>query len=178
MAHRYDQKTLLARAENTFSEFLDASGMRKTPERMQILRAAFGMKAHFGVDQLYQLMEESGYHVSRATVYNTVDLLTRSGLLRRHLFETHQARYEVAGKNHFHLVCTSCGRITEADDRLAAKLLDSIDTRGFSPAYFSGTVYGLCSSCFRKSRKAQSTPKNHPDPLQRPKAIPKPSPQK
>lgn len=153
MAHAYDHKELLAEAERSFGAFLADSGMRRTPERLEILRMAFDMKAHFGVDQVHRRLEDEGYHVSRATVYNTVELLVRAGLLRRHLFETHQARYEVAGASHFHLVCTDCGRVTEADARLVSRALGSMDTRGFTPAYFSGTVYGLCTDCRRRRER-------------------------
>lgn len=170
MAHAYDHKELLAEATRTFEAFLADSGMRRTPERMEILRTAFDMKAHFGVDQVHRRLEEAGYHVSRATVYNTVELLVRSGVLRRHIFETHQARYEVGGASHFHLVCTVCGRVTEADARMVSRALASMDTRGFTPAYFSGTVYGLCSSCSRKARlKADKVSLKSPAPPGAPK---------
>lgn len=134
-------------AEITFARYLSSSGLRKTPERFEILRRVLDIKGHFGVDQLYAMLEDSGYHVSRATVYNTMDLLLDCGLIRRHIFETHQARFEVAGTSHFHLVCTRCGRITEADDRQIARALGSIKRDNFRPTYFSATVYGLCGKC-------------------------------
>ncbi|MDE7160269.1 MAG: transcriptional repressor [Muribaculaceae bacterium] len=150
-----DKPSRAEAAERTFAEFLSASGLRKTPERFEILSRVLEIKGHFGVDYLHGLMEESGYHVSRATVYNTLDLLLDCGLIRRHIFETHQARYEVAGTSHFHLVCTRCGRISEADDRQIARALDSIRHGDFRPAYFSATVYGLCGDCMAGEKSPQ-----------------------
>lgn len=129
------------------AEYLRRSGLRKTPERFEILRNAFGMNAHFGVDDLHRKLEESGYHVSRATVYNTVELLMKCGVLRRHIFDTQQASYEVAGTSHVHLVCTRCGSVSEISDMALATEIGRIDFGGFTPSYFSASVYGVCRRC-------------------------------
>lgn len=140
-------KRQLDAAEKTFADFLAASRLRKTPERFEILRMAFSMKAHFGAEDLHRALEESGYHVSRATVYNTIEILMRCGLMHRHIFETHQACYEIAGTNHLHLVCTSCGRVAEADIRQMDALMETVDFGGFRPDCFSTTIYGICHEC-------------------------------
>lgn len=130
-----------------FITFLNSKGLRKTPERFEILRCALECNGHFDVDLLYKRLETRGYHVSKATVYNTLELLCASGVIRKLLFDTHQARYELAEKIHSHLVCTKCGEIKEID-------LDEIDSRlsvmkfnDFDPAYVSTCIYGICSEC-------------------------------
>ncbi len=154
-----DKQHRTEEAEQVFASYLSAAGLRKTPERFEILRRVLGLKGHFGVDQLHGILEDSGYHVSRATVYNTLDLLLDCGLIRRHLFETHQACFEVAGASHLHLVCSRCGRIIEADDRQTARALDSIKRSDFRPAYFSATVYGLCGDCMAAEGAADNKTK-------------------
>lgn len=136
---------------NQLTEFMQSNHLRKTPERYAILEKAVDLSAHFGVDELYNAMESTGYHVSKATVYNTLELLCRAGILNRHIFSTNQARYEVARGSHLHLVCRRCGSIREIDqpDLTSRLLTDAYD--GFEPEYSSTIVYGICDDCKNKT---------------------------
>lgn len=133
------------------TEFLRRRGLRKTPERYAILEKAMEMRAHFGVDDLYNGMESEGYHVSRATVYNTLELLCEAAILNRHLFATNQARYEIATGAHLHLICHKCGKIREVDDASLMSGLLSIHYPGFIPEYSSSIVYGVCEECAKRT---------------------------
>lgn len=139
--------------EEKFTSFLTSKGLRKTPERFEILHRALKCSGHFDVDILYKNLEESGYHVSRATVYNTLELLCASGVIRKLLFDTHQARYELAEKTHSHLVCTLCGEIREIDLEEIDSRLSSMGFLDFSPAYVSTCIYGICSKCEENNRR-------------------------
>lgn len=133
-----------------FTAFLSSKQLRKTPERFEILTAVMECKGHFDADSLYRMLEEKGYHVSRATVYNTIELLCSAGIVRKLLFDTHQARYELAEKTHSHLVCTMCGEIREVDLDGIDSTLASMSFPNFSPAYVSTCIYGVCASCLSK----------------------------
>lgn len=144
------KSTSVQAEKEKFTTFLESRHLRKTPERFEILRFALDYNDHFDVDCLYRALEDKGYHVSRATIYNTLELLCSAGIVRRLLFDTHQARYELAEKTHCHLICTKCGEIREID-------LDGIDSRltqiqfhSFSPAYVSTCIYGICENCRKK----------------------------
>lgn len=126
--------------------------MRKTPERMAILAEVTSAGGHFEAEEILRRLEHRGYHVSRATVYNTIDVLCACGIVRRLIFNVHHSCYELTGRSHIHLVCTSCGRIREADDPEALRGLDSVKFGGFITAYSSTVLYGLCSRCARKNR--------------------------
>lgn len=145
MEHTIDTEA----AMESFCAFLKEKGMRKTPERFEILRVALSLKEHFDTDMLYNALEKEGYHVSRATVYSTLDLLTQSGIVRKLLFDTHQARFETAGPLHSHLVCTSCGKIREINSPEGAKDLSETVFPGFTTAYVSTCVYGICDECLK-----------------------------
>ena len=134
------------------TDFLQNNHLRKTPERYAILEKAVELSAHFGVDQLHNAMESAGYHVSRATVYNTLELLCEAGILTRHLFATNQARYEVARGSHLHLICRRCGAIREVDEPDLTSRLLSEPYGDFIPEYSSTIVYGICGECQAKSR--------------------------
>lgn len=143
----FELKTL----RKQLTDFLVRRHLRKTSERYAILSKAVELSAHFDVDQLYNAMEAEGYHVSRATVYNTLELLCEAAILNRHIFAPNQARYEVARGSHLHLICRRCGTIREIDDPALTQRLLTQEYPGFSPEYSSSSVYGLCDDC----RKAQ-----------------------
>ena len=140
-----------------FISFLKSQHLRKTPERFEILRAALECKGHFDVDRLYTNLEARGYHVSRATIYSTLELLCSSGVVRKLLFDTHQARYEMAELTHSHLVCTECGEIREIDLEEIDQRLAGMSFPGFSAAYVSTCIYGLCDNCRNKNTNQPKT---------------------
>lgn len=137
-----------------FRHYLVEHRMRKTPERFAILDKALTLPGHFGVDALYESMDSSGYHVSRATLYSTLQLLVDCGLLTRHLFGLRKSVYEVALGSHFHLVCNVCGSIREIEEDQFSRI-GSMDLEGFQPTYCSTMVYGICGQCIEKQQKQQ-----------------------
>lgn len=147
-AHTLQPDGKTDRLKEQLTEFLHINRMRKTPERFAILEKARQLAAHFDVEQLYSAMESEGYHVSRATVYNTLELLCEAGILNRHLFVGNQARYELAHGAHLHLICLKCGKISDADDPARTAHLLSGPYHGFHPQYASSIVYGLCDDCY------------------------------
>lgn len=143
--------------EAAFDEFLRLRGLRRTPERYVILGKVLSMSEHFLVEGLHDEIENEGYHISRATVYNTMQLLTEFGVVRRHQFVGQAAQYEKivdnAVSNHHHLICQKCGKIKEVKDPILSRLLNDKRYQAFQPQYFSLYVYGLCSKCQKKKRK-------------------------
>lgn len=135
-------------AEQQFKNYLKINHKRCTVERIEILKCAMSAHGHFDVGGLYAMLEKDLYHVSLATVYNTVDLLFECGLLRRHHFSDGIAKYEFVNGSHTHLVCTMCGKVreVEADAEIKRKY------RGFKPQYTSTYVYGVCSNCAHKEK--------------------------
>lgn len=130
-----------------FKKYLTDRQLRKTPERFALLDKAITLSGHFGADALYESMEASGYHVSRATIYSTLELLVDCGLLNRHvMFGSRKTSFEVAVGSHFHLVCNACGRIREIEQDQLSKIA-RMDLDGFSPTYCSTMVYGICKDC-------------------------------
>ena len=146
----------LLKAEELLGRYLEEAERRQTPERFAILAKAFELRAHFGINELLEAMEKSGYHVSRATVYNTVEILCACGILRRHLLESRHASYELARENHIHLVCSCCGNIEEVTDPEIEASLLSTGINGFAPEYFSATVHGTCSACRTRKNNLNS----------------------
>ncbi len=147
-------------ARETLTSYLKAKRLRKTPERYAILDRVFDMAEHFHIETLRKIMEADSFHVSRATLYNTMQLLVEAGLVRKHQFENQPAQYErVIGQqtgNHHHLICRRCGKVKEVKDPELAKTLESRRYRTFHTEFFALYVYGICSTCMRKMRKEKS----------------------
>lgn len=153
---------LLQSAREILKQYLKANGMRNTPERRALLERVFSTPEHFYVDVLCEAMELEGYHVSRSTVYSTMQLFLDAGLVRRHQFGNQPAQYERTlpgyGRSHIHLVCTVCGRVKEVTDNIMASALMGRKYAGFVTAGCALYVYGTCSRC-RRLKSAPSTRK-------------------
>eukprot|EP01137_Pigoraptor_chileana_P029360 Opistho-2@14511 len=105
--------------KKTFQEFLDIKGYRKTHERLTILEHIYERNDHFEADELYLALKHLNYHVSRATVYNTLELLVEAELIIKHQFGNKiSSRYEKAygRRQHDHVVCVDCQKVTEFCD--------------------------------------------------------------
>lgn len=147
-------QSLREHLKETFANYIKSKKMRQTPERFAILDKALEQKVHFDIDELYKDIEGE-YHVSRSTVYNTIELLCECNILRKHYLNETQAVYELAEDKHLHLICLKCGAVKEVNGAEVSDYLSGLRFRGFHPTFSSVNIYGLCSACTRKPKKTQ-----------------------
>jgi Fur family ferric uptake transcriptional regulator len=98
-------------------------------------------------------MITKGVKISKATVYNTLDLLQECGLVSKYRFAEKMSRYEKAfGRpQHHHLICLECGDIIEfVNDHLDTLQDEVCGEKGFTPQSSSLQVFGTCSKCKKK----------------------------
>ena len=111
----------LSAVHTVFSNYLEKHNQRRTQERFIILDEIYNRTDHFDAETLFVDLKRKKHNVSRATVYNTLDLLVACDLVKKHQFGNQQTQYEKAYhyRQHDHLICTDCNQVMEfCDPRL------------------------------------------------------------
>lgn len=146
--------------KETFTEFLKSNKLRVTQERFILFEEIMKGSGHFDADELYTQIRSKGLKTSRATVYNTLDILVECGLISKYRFGDSHSRYEKAfGRpRHDHLICLKCGEIIEVMNPELERMQEEI-CRKNDFTYQSSTlqIFGHCSACQeRQDRKGKS----------------------
>lgn len=145
---------IFRKAYDTMCAYLDAHHLHHTSERMTILQTACELRT-FSVEELRKSMVE--INISRATIYNNLNLLEKAGILRRlnKEFGVRAGQYELIlhHSSTIKIVCQRCGRISDVKDSTIIRMLADKKFTNFNPEYFTLYIQGCCKICRRQKRK-------------------------
>lgn len=132
-----------------FSDFLEKQGLRKTPERYAILDEIYSIQGYFDIDLLSEHLRKRKIQISKATLYNTIDLLVDCHLIHKQTqrgLGRYEKAYECSQRDH--LICTNCGEIIEFCDPRIEDIQATISRlMDFDISYYSLHIYGICEKC-------------------------------
>ena len=150
-----NKESVINAVERILDNYLEMNNHRKTLERYTILRAIYSTSGHFTLEELNErLLRDMNFHVSRATMYNTLNLFMELRLVIRHRFQG-STKYEACYDNtsHCHQICTICGKVMEIKSNEISLAVENMPTKRFRKDGFTLYVYGVCSTCQAKITK-------------------------
>jgi Fur family ferric uptake transcriptional regulator len=157
MAERASEETI-NEVKELFRNYLKDKKHRITPERFMVLEEIYRSDGHFDADEIFFKMKDNESRVSRATVYNTLELLVDCGLVQRQQFGKNQSVYErgYSYQQHDHIICSHCEAVVEfCDPRILEiqQLMEKIHR--FKISDHSLHFYGTCSNVDTCERKKE-----------------------
>ncbi len=132
------------------SESLRRKGYRLTPQREAVIKILLeNPNQHLAADDIYAMVRKSHPEIGMATVYRTLDLLSKEKIINQLNFEEGYCRYELESQaHHHHLVCLKCGKITEFNDQLLEKMEEALAAeQEFQIVGSQLKFYGYCAQC-------------------------------
>lgn len=142
-----------------FRTFLRDHNLPVTSQRLAIADVVLSTERHLSAEEVADALKMRGANAGTATIYRTLEVLVRSGLVVERDFGEGFKRYEAARgiPHHEHLLCTVCGRVTEfRDERLERMTTLLAEAHDFSRQRHRLVIYGLCGDCRRGNVRAHT----------------------
>lgn len=141
----------IAETKEAFRRYLRQQGLKYTRQREIILDAFLDSGEHLSAEALYLHLRDEHPKIGYATVYRTLKLLAACGIAVERHFADRQTCYEsCTQRQHYHLICSVCGRIVEFEEKRIDALLQEVSQEhGFQLNRRRLELYGICPNCAR-----------------------------
>lgn len=128
--------------------------LRNTEERYFVLEEIIALNSHFTTQELYEHVKTK-FQISRASIYNIIDLFIDASLIVRHPFPGREIEYELRQRaiTHHHKICTKCGKVKEFTDLKISKAINKREFTAFDTEFHMVYLYGLCKKCRPRNKK-------------------------
>lgn len=134
--------------------YLESNHLRRTPERYAVLDIVYSFNSRFSIEELSDKLLEQNFPVSRATLYNTINLLLKLRLVMKHqIGRTTKFEACYANTSHCYQMCTMCGKVTEIKAPAVKEGLEKTRLRRFHPDVYTMYIYGICSNCIAQQTR-------------------------
>jgi Fur family ferric uptake transcriptional regulator len=140
------------------NDLIEKMDIRLTYQRKIILNTLIeNVGKHLSANEIYALIKDKASIIGMATIYRTIDILLKKGIVVKHDFGYSAAKYEIEienTKNHHHLICKKCGSVIEASGLIRDDLYERLlEEKGFQCTEYKLKIFGYCNKC-RASAKA------------------------
>jgi len=135
---------------NDFKDVMRKEGLKITPQRIAVLEEIMEGEGHLESEDIYMAIKVRNTHVSRATVYRTLDILVQHGFARKLNLGDGRARYErkIDSPHHDHMICNDCGKIIEFVNDEIEKIQEEITKQQqFKLQRHIHQLFGICKEC-------------------------------
>jgi Fe2+ or Zn2+ uptake regulation protein len=127
-------------------------GYKLTPQRLEIIKLLARDQSHPGATHILEKIRKAIPRISMSTVYYTLDMMKREGLIRELEFYDRDNRYDINVSSHLNLICTECGKIEDFMGELPLFSRAVEKETGFHPMNMRFEYYGYCKECRKKKR--------------------------
>ena len=141
-------------AQKMLREYLKENKLRFTTERLVLLEEIFNFHDHFDAEQLFIFIREKHNHISRATVYRSLELFHKIGIITKENLGKGYASYELAmdRPHHDHIICTVCGKVIEfVDDIIEKHQREICKKNGMEMIGHQLQIFGRCKEHSNKN---------------------------
>lgn len=131
-----------------YVKLLKEDSIKITPQRLEILRYLDNHRTHPTVEEIFSELKEKNPSLSKTTVYNSVELLKKHGLIQSITISISETRYDFKNKMHHHFLCRKCGKIIDID--IECPNIERVRKEGFDVEEVHGYFKGICNKCRMK----------------------------
>lgn len=131
---------------------LREKGYKLTPQRLEIIKLLSHDRSHPGAMDILEKVRQKAPKISVSTVYYTLDMLKKEGLIQELEFYERDNRYDVNVLNHVNLICRSCGKIEDFTEEVPFSSEMIKAQTGFRPVGMRFEYYGYCRRCQGKRK--------------------------